>query len=134
MEKTFFDFSVFHDGNASNSGPIDKVFQKHEQEKKRVYNDRVVQVEKSTFTPLVFSTSGAMVKESNEIAQETSFTHLIKKGTPYSETMSHVRRKLRFSILRTPLAAIRGYRGRLTDWSDDINNDINIIPHERQYF
>ena len=44
MEKTFFDFSVFHDGNASNSGPIDKVFQKHEQEKKMVYNGRVVQV------------------------------------------------------------------------------------------
>ena len=51
VDKTFFDVRVFHDGNKSNSGPIDKVFQKHEAEKKRTYNSRVLEVEKSTFTP-----------------------------------------------------------------------------------
>ena len=134
MEKTFFDVRVFHDSNVSNSGPIDTVFHKHEQEKKRVYNDRVIQVEKSTFTPLVFSTSGAMGKEATTLHKRLVSLISQKRGTPYSETMSHVRRKLRFSILRTTLAAIRGYRGTPTDWSDDINSDINIIPHEGQYY
>ena len=67
MDKTLFDVRVFHDGNASNSGPIEKAFQKHEQEKKREYNDRVIQIEKSTFTLLVFSTSGAMGKEATKL-------------------------------------------------------------------
>ena len=58
MEKTFYDVRVFHDENISNNGPIEQVLRKHEQENKRVYNDRVIQVEKSSFTPLVFSTSG----------------------------------------------------------------------------
>ena len=134
MEKAFFDVRVFHDGNISNSGPIDTVFQKHEQEKKRAYNDRVIQVEKATFTPLVFSTSGAMGKEATSLHKRLVSLISQKRGTPYSETMSHVRRKLRFSILRTTLAAIRGYRGTPTDWGDHINSDINIIQHESQYY
>ena len=47
MEKTFYVVRVFHDGNTSNDGPIEQVFRKHEQEKKRVYNDRIIQVVKA---------------------------------------------------------------------------------------
>ena len=84
MEKTFFDVRVFHDDNASNSGPIETVFQKHEQEKNTVYNDRVVQVEKSTFTPLIFSTSGAMGKEATKLHKRLVSLISHKRGTPYS--------------------------------------------------
>ena len=59
-DKVFFDVRIFHDGNKTNSGPIEKVFLSHESEKKRVYNERIIEVEKSSFTPLVFSTSGGM--------------------------------------------------------------------------
>ena len=128
MDKTFFDVRVFHDGNKSNSGPIDKVFQKHEAEKKRTYNSRVLEVEKSTFTPLVFSTSGSMGKEAEAFHKRIATLISNKRGTPYSDTISHIRRKLRFSILRTTLAAIRGHRGRAVQWCDDTNSDINLIP------
>ena len=134
MEKSFYDVRVFHASNISNSGPIDKVFHKHEAEKKRMYNDRIIQVEKSTFTPLVYSTSGGMGKEAETLHKRLVTLISNKRGTPYSETMSHVRRKLRFSILRTTLAAIRGFRGSSTVWRDDINSDIDLIPHNRQYF
>ena len=128
VDKTFFDVRVFHDGNKSNSGPIDKVFQKHEAEKKRTYNSRVLEVEKSTFTPLVFSTSGSMGKEAEAFHKRIATLISNKRGTPYSDTISHIRRKLRFSILRTTLAAIRGHRGRAVQWCDDTNSDINLIP------
>jgi hypothetical protein len=36
------------------------VLQNAEQEKKRAYNDRIIEVENGTFTPLVFGTNGAM--------------------------------------------------------------------------
>ena len=133
-DKTFFDVRIFHDGNKSNSGDLDKMFQRHEAEKKRLYNARIIEVEKSTFTPLVFSTSGGMGKEAETFHKRIATLISNKRGTPYSETISHVRRKLRFSILRTTLAAIRGFRGRVTSWADDINSDINLIPQQRQYF
>ena len=36
---------------------------KHEQEKKRNYNRRIMNIENGTFTPLVFSVFGGMGKE-----------------------------------------------------------------------
>ena len=40
------------------------LYQRHEQEKKREYNQRVLEVEDGVFTPLVFSTSGGIERES----------------------------------------------------------------------
>ena len=37
-----------------------QIYQRHEQEKKRKYNDRVMNIEQGTFTPLVYSTSGGL--------------------------------------------------------------------------
>ena len=64
MDKTFFDIRVFHPGADSNKAPdIKMAYKKHESEKKRSYNSRVLEVEKGTFTPLVFSTTGGMGEE-----------------------------------------------------------------------
>ena len=41
----------------------EKIFTKHEREKKIQYNDRIMDVEHGTFTPLVFSVNGEMAKE-----------------------------------------------------------------------
>ena len=57
-----------------------------------------------------------------------------KRGVPYSAAISHIRCKLRFSILKSTLTAIRGYRGTIRTWGDGINSDINLIPQERQFF
>jgi hypothetical protein len=134
MDKTFLDVRIFHEGNKSNSGPIDKVFAAHEQEKKRTYNERIIEVEKSYFTPLVFSTSGGMGKEAEKFHKRLATLISNKRNISYSDAISHMRCKLRFSILRTTLTAIRGYRGSSGNWGDTITSDINIIPHERQFF
>ena len=42
---------------------IEKWFKKHEQEKKRAYEQRILDVEHAFFTPLVFSASGGLAKE-----------------------------------------------------------------------
>ena len=39
------------------------LFRSHEKEKKRAYNERVVQMEKGTFTPIVISTSRGVGNE-----------------------------------------------------------------------
>ena len=113
MDKTFFDIRVFHPGADSNRAPDNKmVYKKHENEKKRAYNSRVLEVEKGTFTPLVFSTSEGMGEEAAAFNKRLASLLSEKKGNSYSDTISFIRRRLRFCILRTTLVALRGFRGK----------------------
>ena len=111
---------------------IGSAYKKHEGEKKRGYNARVLNVEKATFTPLVFSTHGGMGKEAEAFHKRLASLIATKRGQLYSDVMSFVRRRLRFCILRSCLAAIRGYRGK--PCFVDSSADINLIPEERGYF
>ena len=84
VDKTFFDVRVFHPGAASNKcKTIDKAFEKHEEEKKRTYNKRILEVEKATFTPLVFSTSGGMGNEAEKFHKRLASLLAQKRDTPY---------------------------------------------------
>ena len=84
-------------------------------------------------TPLVFSMHGGMGEEAEAYHKRLASLIATKRGQLYSDhVMSFVRRRLRFSILRSCLAAIRGYRGK--PCFVDYNVDINLIPEERGYF
>ena len=61
FERTFFDVRVFNPSAQSNRQPsLISVYRRHEKEKKRLYEQRVLEVEHSTFTPLVMSATGGM--------------------------------------------------------------------------
>jgi len=52
-EKTFFDIRFTHPTSQSYSGKsLAEVYQQHEKEKKEKYNQRVIDIEKSSFNPL----------------------------------------------------------------------------------
>ena len=56
FERTFLDVRVFHPLAPSNKNTsISNYYRKHELEKERVHEQRILEVEHSTFTPLVFS-------------------------------------------------------------------------------
>ena len=60
QERTFVDVRVTHPNSPSYKDKKPEVlYSQHEREKKQL---RVLQVEKASFTPLVFSTSGGMVE------------------------------------------------------------------------
>ena len=105
---------------------FDAAFEKHEEEKKRTYNRRILEVEKATFTPLVFSTSGGMGKEAEKFHKRLATLISEKRDTPYSDCMAYLRKKLSFCLLRTTLAALRGYRGRPMK-AESSNSDLNLI-------
>ena len=66
-QTAFFDIRVTHVNSDTNRGQeTAKIFKTHEGEKKRQYLQRVIEIEKGTFTPLVFGTNGGMGKESIE--------------------------------------------------------------------
>ena len=58
-QRVFLDVRVF-DLNAQRYRDLElqKCFKRNEDEKKRAYNQRVLEVENATFTPLVFATNG----------------------------------------------------------------------------
>ena len=92
--------------------PIEKVYEIHEKEKKRMYNERVIQVEKGSFTPIVMSTFGGMGVEAKKYHKRIATLISEKRGERYSDVINFLRTRMRFSILRSVLTAVRGVRGR----------------------
>ena len=112
MERTFLDVRVFHPNSSSylNSSP-EQLYLQHEREKKRVYNDRVLQVEKGSFSPLIFSTTGGMGPEATRYHKRVVELISSKRGEKYSDVVNHIRTRIRFSLLKSVLIAVRGERG-----------------------
>ena len=108
-ERTFIDVRVFNPCAPSNrSSSIDKCFRKHELEKKRVYEQRILEVEHATFTPLVFSASGSLGKEATTFYKRLASLLTDHWDQPYSSTMSCLRCTLSFCLLRSAIQCIRG--------------------------
>ena len=59
-ERAFFDIRVFNPLAQSNSQPISSCYRKHENMKKRAYEQRIREIEHGSFTPLVLSLTGGM--------------------------------------------------------------------------
>ena len=72
----------------------------------------MINIEKGTFTPLVFSTSGGMATEAAAFLKQVAEKITMTTQQRYSEVISFLRRRIRFDILKTCLIALRGYRGK----------------------
>ena len=58
------------------STSLSSTYRKHEAEKKCMYGQRVRDVENASFTPLVFSTTGGMSKETTGVPETPSIPYL----------------------------------------------------------
>ena len=117
-QRVFVDIRVF-DLNAQRykNTEIKKCYLKNEDEKKRAYNERVLQVENGTFSPLVFSSSGGMGRECKIFYQRLSNMIADKRNITESIATNFVRTRISFSLLRSALLCLRGSRSlrRLPD-------------------
>ena len=93
------------------SKPLKSVLKAAETEKITKYGDRIIQVEKGSFVPLVFSTNGAMGEQCSRVQKQLAKLICEKKGDSYSVVINHIRTKIRIALLKSILVAIRGYRG-----------------------
>ena len=59
---------------------LSQAYESNETEKKRSHNDRVLQIENATFTPLVFSCTRGMAPECSHVLQTTCFDDLSKES------------------------------------------------------
>ena len=92
-----------------------KTLERHEREKKRHYNHRIMNIEHGTFTPLVFSVTGVMGKECSMFHKHMAEKISKKTEEKYSDIINVLKCKLSFLILRASLLCIRGSRTHKKD-------------------
>ena len=111
QQSAFFDVRVCHP-NADSYRELSpkQIFQLHENEKKRQYSRRVLEVEQGTFTPLVFTSTGVMADECKRFHSRLAELLALRKGDDYATTISWIRAKVSFAILRSALLCLRGTR------------------------
>ena len=98
----------------SPTGDLDpnQTYRQHETEKKRQYASRILEVEQATFTPLVFSTTGGMAVECKRYHSRLAELVVAKKCESYTTTMSWIRARVSFALLRSVLLCLRGSRAK----------------------
>ncbi len=81
FERTYFDVRVFNPHAFSNRHP--NCYRKHEMEKKRKYEQRIREVEHSSFTPLVMSATGGMANQATVFYKRLASSLAQKWYQPY---------------------------------------------------
>ena len=108
MELTF-DVKVFNPFATYNrSAPLSFVYRRHEMEKRGQYEERIRLVERVSYTPLVFVTTGECGSLTTRYLKHLARTLAEKKDERYSEVMCWLRTRLAFSLLRTAIMCLRG--------------------------
>ena len=102
---------------------------KNENEKKRHYNERILNVDNGNFTPLVFSLYGGMSRECKTFYGRLADMIAEKRKTPPSITSSWIRTKICLALLRASFLCIRGSRSVYKNVFD-IGNDI-VLDHQQ---
>ena len=135
FERTFYDIRVSHAFAATNvTIPLGELYKKNELEKINFYGDRVREVEKGSFVPLVFLTSGGMGPCCKITIQKLAQKIADKRQEKYADIMGFIRTKLRFSLLRSTLIAIRGERGKRSAREPHLGLvAFNMIPSANDY-
>ena len=125
--RAFFDVRVFNPLAPSYLNSTLKAAHKtNEKSKKREYNDRILQIEHGSFTPLVFSTFGGMSVECGNFYNKVAEKIAEKRDIASSLAKSWIRTKISFSLLRTTNLCIRGSRSKLVETEQLRDTDLRL--------
>ena len=105
----FFDVRVTHvTSKCYQNKTTFEVFKEQEDETKREYLQRVLDVEMGSFTPLVFGTNGGMGNECQRFLKHLADKIAQKDTEPYSTVIAWLRTQISFELLRSVHACVRG--------------------------
>ena len=102
---------VTHVNSRSNQGKhTATIFKEQENEMKRKYNQRVMDVEMGTFTPVVFGTNEGMGLDCQNFLRTLANKLSSKHNEPYGKVISWLRIQLSLGILRIVHRCVRDSR------------------------
>jgi hypothetical protein len=111
--KAFFDVRVFNPLAPSyRSSSLEALYKRFEKEKKNKYNERVLEVERGSFTPLVFSTLGGCGREADRALKLLAERISIKQNVNYAKTLTMIRTEIGFAIVKAASLCLRGSRSK----------------------
>ena len=100
-QQAFFDTRIFNSFALKHSRQnLAKAYKSNEAEKKHSYNQRIIEVEYGTFTPLVLSANGGMGREFQHFVSTLAEKIATKRNLPASEVTNWIRTKICFALIR----------------------------------
>ena len=123
-QKAFFDVKVFNPFAQTHlKSELQKNFEISEKEKKKAYNQRIIQLEHGTFSPLVFSVYGGSGRETEHVIRTLCTKVARKRNLQYSQVINWFRTKISIELVKGAILCIRGSR----DWRNKVHTDLNNI-------
>ena len=106
-----FDVQVFNPfTHTYRNHPLATSYRRHEQEKRRAYDQRVREAENGCFSPLVFTSAGGMGPTARVVYKKLATMLSKKLNRPYSHTMDWLRCTISYSLLRSAIMCLRWSR------------------------
>ena len=97
--------------------------------KKRKYNNRIMNHDNGTFTPLVYSVFGSLAPECGVFYRNLCIKLSEKNNERYDDVLNWVKCKISFLCIRSCLMCLRGTRKTFKDnyISDDFGYDVSEL-------
>ena len=112
FERTFFDVKIFNPLSKSCPREIKEAYKYHENIKKLKFEDRIREVENSSFNPIVFACTGGAGPSASRIMKKLAEKISIKKKESYPDTLSYIRTRDGFAPIESATLCIRGCRSQ----------------------
>jgi len=120
-QRAFFDVKVSNLMAPSyREKSITATLARFEKQKKRAYNQRIIDIERGTFTPLIFGATGGTSRECSIFLNKLSDKISEKQKSAKSDVIAGIRRKISFILIRSVVACLRGERGSHTFTPDQV--------------
>ena len=127
-QRAFVDVRIFNPFAPSyRNQSWNSTFKNIEATKKWEYNRRIMYNEHGTFTPLIFSINGGLSRETSTFYSRVAELLAIKRNSIKAETITWLRRKISFNLIRSSVLCLRGTRNyKMTDQNQIFDSDIKI--------
>ena len=96
------------------------------------YQQGILDVEQSSFFPLIFSCSGGAAPGATKVMQRLTEKVGKKWSQSYADAMNYIRTKISFALLRKRILRFRGSRSM--NRSEQLENSIGAINKEKAVF
>ena len=110
FNRTFFDVKIFNPHAKSCPKTKKDAYKYHESIKRNKYEEPIRETEHSSFNALVFTCSGGAGPSASRVMKQLATKISEKRGEPYGDTISYIRTKINFALLRSCVLCLRGCR------------------------
>jgi len=131
FERTYFDVKIFNPLAKSCPKTVREAYKYHEEIKKAKYEQRIREVENSSFNPIIFACTGGAGPSASKIMKKLAEKIGQKKKESYADTLAYIRTRVSFALLKSAVLCIRGCRSLKPPTPID-NNSITAMMSECQ--